>query len=327
MIRAVVAVVLLAGAGTARADEAKKDTGTEAKAEAVDGVFEHDIVEVQPGKKPIKTLTVDNQLGDVRIEGHDGKGLIIYAYKRAPDDAALDQLRVSLVPDPDGPMRITTAVDRAAEKTTLPAARVRIDLVVRAPRGAKVDARVGQGELVVRNMDAGGDLDAGAGQITVENVSGTIYARSVDGDQSFAEVFGDLDAQALTADLLFDTVRGDELIASVHDGTISARKVASKHIELRTTRGKIHLESELALGGKLVIATRSGDVDVTVKSAGALKVKAFAGGDLTLEGAEGYGTTADKDDDWVKARYGKSKRAAAVELRSKFGDVRFAVVE
>jgi hypothetical protein len=319
-----VAAFLVAGAGAARADDkaaAKAETKPETKP---DGVFEHDVVEVQPGKKPIKTVTVDNQLGDVRIEGHDGKGLVIVAYKRAPDDAALDQLRVSLVPDPDGPVRITTAIDRAAEKTTLPAAQVRIDLVVRAPRGAKVDARVGEGELVVRNMDAGGDLDAGAGEITVENVAGTIYARSVDGDQSFAEVFGDLDAQALSADLLFDTVRGDALIASVHDGTISARKVASKHIELRTTRGKIHLESELALGGKLVVASRSGDVDVTVKSAGALKVKAFAGGDLALEGAE---TTTDAEREWVRARYGRGKRAAAVELRSRFGDVRFAVVE
>jgi len=314
---ALIALVLVAAAGMARADEPAEET-----AEAA--VFEHDVVEVQPGKKPIKTLTIDNQLGDIRIEGHDGKGLIIYAYKRAPDDAALDQLRVSLVPDPDGPVRITTAVDRSVEKTTLPAGQVRIDLVVRAPRGAKVDARVGEGELVVRNMDAGGDLDAGAGAITVENVAGTVYARSVDGDQSFAEVFGDLDAQALSADLLFETVRGDELIASVHDGTISARKIASKHIELRTTRGKIHLESELSLGGKLVVASRSGDVDVRVKSAGALKVKAFAGGDLALAGAE---STTDADREWVKARYGKGKRAAAVELRSKFGDVRFAIVE
>jgi hypothetical protein len=289
------------------------------------GVQEHDVVEVQPAKKPIKKVTVDNQLGDVRIEGHDGKGLLIYAYKHAPDDASLDQLRVSLVPDPDGPVRITTAIDRGKEKTTLGAADTRIDLVIHAPRDAKVDARVGTGELVVRNMDAGGDLDAGAGAITVENVSGTIYARSVDGSQSFEEVFGDLDAAALAADLLFDTVRGDELFASVHEGRIDARHVASKRIELRATKGTIHLDGELALGGKLIVATRRGDVDVRVKSAGALKVKARAGTDLTIQGAERG--LADKDDGWIRAQYGKGKRAAAVELRSKYGAVRFEVIE
>lgn len=318
------AALCLAMAGVAHADEPAKADEAIAETPAA-GVVEHDVVEVRPGKKPIKVVTIDNELGDVRIEGHDGKGLVIYAHKRAPDDAALDQLRVSLVPDPDGPVRITTAIDRAAEKTTLPAGAIRVDLVVRAPRGAKVDARVGSGELVVRNMDAGGDLDAGTGAITVENVSGAVFARSVEGDQTFEEVFGDLDAQALAADLLFDTVRGKELIASVHDGTIEARRIASRHIELRTTRGRIHLESELALGGKLVVASRHGDVDVRVKSAGALKVKAIAGGQLTLSGAEL--SEPDRESGWVKARYGRGKRAAAVELRSKYGDLRFEVIE
>lgn len=315
MTRALVVAILLAAA-PARADEAPAT-----------GVDEHDVVEVQPGKKPIKALTVDNPLGDVRIEGHDGKGLLIYATKHAPDAASLEQLRVSLVPDPDGPVRITTAIDRGAEKTTLPAGQVRIDLVVRAPRGARVDARVGHGHLVVRNMDAGGDLDAGAGAITVENVAGTIYARSVEGDQTFEEVFGDLDAQALAADLVFDTIRGEDLVASVHDGTINARRIASKRIELRTTRGKIQLDSELQLGGTLIVASRSGDVDVRVRSTGALKVKAIAGKDLVLEGPDGWGETTDREAGWVRARYGKGKRAAAVELRSRLGAVRFAVIE
>jgi len=320
-----VALALCLAPALAHAD----DQGTEAPAPT--GVQEHDVVEVQPSKKPIKKVTVDNPLGNIRVEGHDGKGLVIFAYKHAPDDASLEQLRVSLVPDPDGPVRITTAIVRGGDqgdqgkKVTLPAGDVRIDLVVRAPRNAKVDARIGKGELVIRNMDAGGDLDAGAGSITVENVSGTIYARSVDGDQSFAEVFGDLDAQAIAADLLFNTIRGDELYASVHHGTIDAHRVASKRIELRSTRGRIHLDGELALGGQLLIATRRGDVDVRVKSAGALKVRARAGTDLAIEGAD-RGTT-DKEDGWVRAQYGRGKRPGGVELRSKYGAVRFEIIE
>lgn len=288
------------------------------------GVDEHDVVEVQPGKKPIKALTVDNQLGDIQIVGHDGKGLIIYAYKHGPDDAALDQLRVSLIPDPDGPVKITTSIDRSDEKTTLPAGEVRIDLVIRAPRDAKIDARVGAGRLVMRDMDAGGELDAGAGRIEVENVSGSVYARSVDGDQRFETVFGDLDIGALTADLAIDTVRGDELVASVHDGAIDARAVKSKHVELRATKGTIKLDGELAFGGTLVIATRRGDVDVQVKSPGSIKLKARAGATLNLLGAE---TTTNADAEWVKQRYGKGKRSASVELRSRYGDVRFSIVE
>jgi hypothetical protein len=322
--------ILLATAAPALAQDASDASTDETAAKKDDGVSERDVVEVKAGKKPIKRLTIDNQLGDVRIVGHDGKGIVIYAYKHGPDDAALDQLRVSLLPDPDGPVKITTAIDRGKEKTTLPAGDVRIDLVIEAPRDAKVEAHVGNGELVLRNMDAGGDLDAGAGAITVENVEGTVYARSVDGNQSFEEVFGDLDAQALTADLSLDTIHGKDLVATVHDGTIEATKIRSKNIELRTTTGKIHLEGDLQLGGKLVVASRSGDVDVTVKAAGALKVKALAGGKVTLDGAD---TKADQDGDWVRARYGEGskKKTGAVEMRSKYGNVafnvRFAVVE
>ena len=52
--------------------------------------------------------------------------------------------------------------------------------------------------------------------------------------------------------------------------------------------------------------------------------QARAGATLNLMGAE---TTSNADAEWVKARYGKGKRAAAVELRSRYGDVRFAIVE
>lgn len=317
LVPAILCLASSAYAQSQETDKKKDDTG----------VYEKDVVEVKTPKKPITTVTIDNQLGNVEIDGRDdgGKGLVIYAIKHGPDNDALDQLRVSLVPDPDGPMRISTAVVRGQEKTTLPEDQVRIDLVISAPRDAKIDAKVGRGELVVRNMDAGSDLDAGAGTITVENVQGTVYARSVDGNQTFEQVFGDLDASALEADLALDTIHGNDLLASVHDGTIQATHISSKRVELRTTRGKIQLDGDLQLGGSLVVASRSGDVDVRLKSAGKLMVKALAGGKVSFDGLEAQ--TGDDAGDWVRGRYGKGKRTAAVSLRSKFGDVKFAVVD
>ena len=41
----------------------------------------------------------------VAFEGHDGPGIIIETHKHAPDEDALERLRVSLVPDPDGTVR------------------------------------------------------------------------------------------------------------------------------------------------------------------------------------------------------------------------------
>jgi DUF4097 and DUF4098 domain-containing protein YvlB len=326
---AALALASAGGVGVAHADDGDGDAGAaaaEVGTAADAGAYEHDVVEVKPGKQPIGLVTVANDLGDVRVEGHDGDGLVIYATKRGPDHAALDQMRVSLSPDGEG-VRITTAIDRGAERTTLDARTVRIDLVIRAPRDARVDARVGRGALVLRNMDAGGELDAGAGAITVENVSGTVYARSVDGDQSFAEVFGTVDAQAIDADLALDTVRGDALVAQVHDGRIDGRRIRSRSVELRTTRGDIHLDGELALGGKMIAASLRGNVTISVKSAGRLAIKARAGGKVAFEGVGMVADASDRDGEWVRARYGKGKKTAAVELRSRYGDVRFTVVE
>lgn len=329
-LAAALALGALAAPAIARADAgdgtgATADAGAATAAAADAGVYEHDVVEVKAGKKPIKIVAVDNQLGDVRVEGHDGKGLVIYAYKHAPDEASLDQMRVSLIPDPDGPVRISTAIDRGAERTTLAASAVRIDLVIRAPRGAKVEARVGSGTLELANMDAGGDLDAGAGAIHVDNVSGTVYARSVDGDQRFAEIFGDLDAQALDGDLDLDTVHGEALIASVHAGRIDGRRIKSRRVELRSTRGDIRLDGELPLGGHLVVASLQGNLEIKMKAHGALRVKARSAGTVAFEGISPE--PADKDAQWVEARYGHGKKSAAVELRSRYGDVRFAIVE
>lgn len=108
--------------------------------------------------------------------------------------------------------------------------------------------RVEDGKLVLVNMDAGGELDTGGGAITVANVSGPVTTRSLAGAQSLQQVFGSVDAQALDADLTLDSIRGDRLIAVVHDGRIDTRRVRSRAVELRSTRGDITFEGDAAIG-------------------------------------------------------------------------------
>ena len=67
-------------------------------------VVERDVVELAPARGvSIKSIDVDNRLGDVRIEGHDRDNISILAIKRAPDMETIERLKVSLVPDPNGP--------------------------------------------------------------------------------------------------------------------------------------------------------------------------------------------------------------------------------
>jgi len=318
--RAALVATVLAAAGSARAD---------APVSLPDGVFERAQVDVGPSRKAIATVTVDNPLGDVRVEGHDGKNVQILAIKRAPDDDTLDRLRVSLVPDPDGAVRIVTAVDGGREAKPVPRSAVRIDLVIRAPRDAKVDARVRGGKLELVNMDAGGELDAGDGPIAVENVSGAVFARSLAGPQHFKTVFGTIDALAITADLDLDTVRGDALVASVHAGHIEGRRVSSKKVELRTTRGDITLDATPVAGGEMVIASLRGDVSVTLHGGIPVRVRA-SGARVTLPpGGSSIAATAARPSEIDYGGVGAADGVAPteLELRSRFGAVRFAVVK
>jgi hypothetical protein len=284
------------------------------------GVFEDDRVEVAPSRAPIASVAIDNPLGNLRIEGHDGAGLVILSTKRAPDDDVLDRLRVSLIPDADGALRIVTAVD--PEGPPVPRGKVRIDLVIRAPRGARIDGRVRDGRLELVNMDAGGELDTARGPILVENVSGPVFARSLAGAQRFAEVFGTLDAQTVAADVTMDTIRGERLVASAHDGRIHGRRIRSRHVELRTTRGDVVLDGEISATGAISVASVTGNVDVRVRALGALRVRALAP-TVTVAGGTALG-----GDVWAFGSGDVAHGApAAIELRSRRGTVRFTVVE
>lgn len=340
---AILATVLLAMAGVAHADGGSQaqqtpqaqpaNTGTDAQATGTAGtattepstepVYESSTFEVAPAsaKKPITAVVVDNSLGDVRIEGHDGPGLIIETTKRAPDAATLDRMRVSLIPDPDGTYRIDTIINGLTDGTPVGADSVRIDLVIHAPRSAHIDGRVGDGTLSMTDMDAGGELDAATGRIEVKNVSGPVFARSVDAPMTMSEVFGIVDAQVVAGDVNLDTVRGDRLSASVHKGKIEGRRVRSREVELVTTSGDIDLEGETPVGGTLTIASVRGTIDVKLRSTGGLSVRA-RGRKVDL----GHGGRG--DDGLYRAVFGKhAEKTGQVELRTRYGDIRFAFIE
>jgi hypothetical protein len=293
---------------------------------AADGVDERARVDVAPAGAAFKQLAIDNPLGDVKIEGYDGNSIRIETRKHAPDEDTLDRLRVSLVPNPDGTVRITTTADASRESKPMPRGAVRIDLIIRAPRGAHVDAAVVSGKLEVQNMDAGGELDAASGSILVKNMQGEVVTHSVSGPTSLAQVFGSVDAATVSADVELDTINGERLIAttSTH-GAIAGRRVRSRDIELTTTEGRILLEAESALHGHIMVASLRGDLDVRLHRHGAVVVRGH-GVKVDL-GAQIKAAQATSQDGWVETTLGQGDQPALVEMRSRYGNVQFAVVQ
>ncbi|MBA3821661.1 MAG: hypothetical protein H0X17_22445, partial [Deltaproteobacteria bacterium] len=287
-------------------------------------IVERARLEIQPAGRAIKQITIDNPLGDVRVEGYDGTSILIETRKSGPTDEALDRLRISLVPNPDGTVRIKTTADGGREVQPLPRAAVRIDLIVRAPRDARVEATSSSGTLEVLNMDAGGDLDTSSGRILVKNVAGELSTHSVSGATSLSQVFGSVDAQTLSSNLDLDSIGGERLVASVNRGTIAGRRVRSRIVELTTVDGNIVLEAESSLRGRLVVSSLKGNIDIRLRRNGVLVVRG-RGTKVNL-GA----TMQTRSDGWVETQLGQlvaGATPALVEMRSRHGMVQFAIIE
>jgi hypothetical protein len=316
------ALMLVAVLGTPALAQPKPTTPTGTN------VVERARLDVQPAGKPFKQITIDNPLGDVVIEGYDGTAIQIDTKKSAPDDEGLERLRISLVPNPDGTVRITTTADRDKENRALKRGAVRIDLKVRAPRGARIEATSGAGNLAMSNMDAGGDLDTASGAIKVHNVQGELTTHSISGSTSLASVFGTVETATLSSDLDLDSITGDRLTASANHGKIAGRRVRSREVSLTTTDGKIVLEAEAMLRGRVIVSSLKGDIDIRMRrnSGTGLVVRAKAA--KVDFGARMPEAAPQPVNGFVETRLGvTSGNPAVVEMRSSYGNVQFAIIE
>ena len=286
------------------------------------GVSERARLSIEPAGHAFTHLSVENPLGDVKVEGYDGTAVQIESHKFASDDEALDRLHISLVPNPDGTVSIKTTADGGKEARPVLRRQLRIDLVIRAPRNARIEAVASSGALEVINMDAGSDLDTASGPISVRNVQGEVLTHSVSGLTRLVQVFGSVDAQTLASDLDLDTIGGERLVASVHHGRIEGRRVRARDVELTATEGQILLEAEAALHGRVLVSSFKGDVDVQLRRHGAVMVRAH-GTKVDLGGP-----MQPRPNGWVESSFGQAiGDAAVVEIRSPQGNVRFAIIE
>lgn len=287
-------------------------------------VVERARLEIKPAGHAFTQLSIENPLGDVRVEGYDGTSIQIETHKHAPDEDTLDRLRVALVPNADGTVRISTSVDGGKEVKSVARGAVHVDLVIRAPRKAHVDASTSAGKLSIENLDAGGELDSTSGSITATNVSGELLTHSVSGATSLNQVFGSVDAATVSSDVDLDSINGDKLVASANKGKIAGKRVRSRDIELTTTEGRISLEYESAMRGHLVVSSLHGDIDVRMHRHGAVSMRA-RGAKVDL------GQPTSLNGGWAQATLGRAtdpgEASASVELQSKYGVVSLAVIQ
>lgn len=288
------------------------------------GVYERSVVEVAPAKKvPIKGVNIDNRLGNVRIEGHSGSKVIIEAIKRAGDRETLERLKVSLVSDPSGNVRIGTSIATGRELKPIPRGTARVDLVVRAPNSARAVGRIWNGKLVVIGMENGANLIANEGDIHVLKALGTISTQNAQGKQLFSQITGSIDAKGLIGDMDLAMIGGKRVSASVHHGNIVGRKIRVRELSLRSMKGNIVLHAHLIVGGKYRVSTYEGNIQVTFGNRVAMRVAARAPkGNVTLPPQ--LRPASQGTDGRVVATYESARAPAMLDLNANVGHIAFA---
>lgn len=303
--------------------ESAEPSQSEAPASAR-GVYERDVVDVDPAA-PVTLLAVDNRLGDVRIQGHDSPKIVISAYKRALDQETLERLKVTLVPDENGSVRIATSLTTGREARPIPSGSITVDLVVHAPRSARLDAQVWNGQLMVVGMENGAELSSNSGAIGVKNASGSIVTHSASGGQTFQEIFGTVEAQSIGGRMDLEVVRGKRLDASVHDGRIDGREVRVSEMSLRATKGDIRMRAQALAGGNYQIGTFSGHIEVEFAAGAPMKLLARSRrGSVTLPDVLAAHTD---DSGALRAAISGKGKPAMIQLRSRVGNIQFTVLE
>jgi len=131
---------------------------------------------------PGKSLSIEVTIGTVRIDGWDKPDVEIIVERRAPDNAQL--ARVPLTID-DSPARLSVRALQT-ENTTDPACRT--DVTIRVPRTALLDrVQVLEGRIAIDGFSGSLTADIRRGPIDGKNVSGTLRLEAGIGSVTISE--------------------------------------------------------------------------------------------------------------------------------------------
>jgi hypothetical protein len=323
----VVGLLLVPGGARAQTPRPGPILGEREVARTPGGMVERDTVKIAPARGvKIKRVTVDNRLGDVDVVGHDEAYVALTVVKRAPDGTTLDRLKVNLVAEPDGTVDIGAALVAAQEARPVPARAVRIDISLEMPRSAHVEVRAWNGKIAVSGVHAGATLSAHAADLTVTDVRGPVVTDAARGTQRLSGVKGDVDAEAAYGDLDLDGIAGHVLAARVHTGQLTATRVRSRKVTMRTTFGDIHFTGELLAGSSVDIASYGGSVEVRLPRGGGLvRIDASSERGRVESRVELAGGSRDRGR--LVGSHGRGGKPVALRVSSVVGDVSLGLVD
>ena len=133
---------------------------------------------------------------------------------------------------------------------------------------ASVNAKVGSGNITIRNCDVSGDavFDTGSGKVTIENFTcdnGSFKAASGDYELTNVICSGDLDLEVSSGDIEMFKCDAENMTISVGSGTITGTVLSEYSYNTKAGSGDIEVPSN-GNDGTCKIDVGSGDVNIAL---------------------------------------------------------------
>ncbi len=238
-------------------------------------------------------LDLSNASGDVTITGGGGDEVRLEATKRVwhPEDATaraqLSAIQVDAV-ERSGRLEVRTQWPRDGARALNGA----VDYVLTVPAGTAVS------------------VTAVAGTVRISRVSGEVRADTVSGDLRISDAGHVRALKTVSGDVELEGVQGDDLVASTVGGSVTARRLKARTLDVRVVGGDLRLvdvdservraqslsgaivyDGRLAPAGRYELQAHAGGIEVTPRDGTGFEVEArtFSGSlrsdyPLTLSG-------------------------------------------
>lgn len=170
------------------------------------------------------------------------------------------------------------------------------DVIIRVPRGKRLELRHGVGEVSARGTEGDLDLDTISGGITAREIEGDLRADTGSGGVELEEIAGNILVDTGSGGVEISNCRGDEihidtgsgrveatgivceeLVIDTGSGGVRARHIAAEDAEIDTGSGGARLELDRMGRGDFVVDTGSGSIEFEMPADASARVTADTG--------------------------------------------------
>ncbi|HEX6573650.1 MAG TPA: DUF4097 family beta strand repeat-containing protein [Gemmatimonadaceae bacterium] len=211
-------------------------------------------------------LRIRNYKGDIRVSEGSGSTVTINA-RRRDDETQFEVKRDGQNVTICAMTRYTTRCDERgysshSSRNDDERRISRTDLVVTLPRGVKLVAATGNGDVDVRNAGAEVEASSGNGEINVTGANGRVSASSGNGEIRVDGAEGDVDASSGNGDIYVTTTKGP-VSANTGNGSID--------VTMRALAGSGNEDMDFNTGNGTITVAFPANLSARIEANGAFR--------------------------------------------------------